>query len=442
MAFTRYTDSDIVISTNKVVTSTWTNNTNNLTIHQTSSIETSFASATSSGQFFINVFNLEPDNNDNAEVQYAVAYGNKVGSGSPDFTNDTGSFGVGASRTIYNQYRQLVFGDETQNFTFDSHTPDDIYVININRSRFKHALKPGTLNLTELYLTLHRGTKDFSFDGTSSKNDNLSISTFEIDANISPVGNNLTVNNFIDIDTPDFYTDKNGNEVPIPTPVSDDNPVGSISFGGDRKIDLFLKNDPKVRPAFHQLIEDDKRAEHCTTVQTTLLEFVQNNPGNPGSNSLLQTSQTTEEDVVAGNVIPPLPHGGGIDPFFIVERTKCFDSGPGSPTRALLGPGELSGSSAPGFIGSEIIVKNTNNYSGSQDNGYHIQLSFLDKAHALVLNIDKQTELFDGIGSRGVVLIPELTEQLVKDNVDYYLRKGGVISRKTIKAPRRPEKGR
>ena len=28
------------------------------------------------------------------------------------------------------------------------------------------------------------------------------------------------------------------------------------------------------------------------------------------------------------------------------------------------------------------------------------------------------------------------------DNVDYYLRKGGVISRKTIKAPRRPEKGR
>ncbi len=203
-----------------------------------------------------------------------------------------------------------------------------------------------------------------------------------------------------------------------------------------------MKNDPKVRPAFHQLIEDDKRAEHCTTVQTTLIEFVQNNPGNPGSNSLLQTSQTTEETILAGNIIPPLPHGGGLDPFFIVERTKCFDSGPGSPTRALLGPGELSGSSAPGFIGSEIIVKNSNNYSGSQDNGYHIQLSFLDKAHALVLNIDKQTELFDGIGSRGVVLIPELTEQLVKDNVDYYLRKGGVISRKTIKAPRRPEKGR
>ena len=76
---------------------------------------------------------------------------------------------------------------------------------------------------------------------------------------------------------------KNGNLVSIPTPISDDNPVGSISLGGDRKIDLFLKNDPKVRPAFHQLVEDDKRAEHCTTVQTTLIEFVENNPGNPGS---------------------------------------------------------------------------------------------------------------------------------------------------------------
>ena len=141
MAFTRYTDSDIVVSTNKLVTSTWTNNTNNLRINQTSSLLTSFSSATSSGQFFINVYNLEPDTNDTAEVQYALAYGNKLGSGSPDFTNDTGSFGLGASRTIYNQYRQLVFGDETQNFTFDSHTSDDIYVINVNRSRYKQIYK-------------------------------------------------------------------------------------------------------------------------------------------------------------------------------------------------------------------------------------------------------------------------------------------------------------
>jgi hypothetical protein len=146
MALTQYTEGDIVISTDKIVTSTWTNNTNNLTTAFTSSTQAVFNSPTSSGQFYLDVLQ-ELSSSNTAEIQYAVAYGNRVGSGSPDFTNDTGSFGIGASRAVYNQYRQLVFGDETQNFTFSTHTPDDIYVINVNRSRFKHSLKPGTLNL-------------------------------------------------------------------------------------------------------------------------------------------------------------------------------------------------------------------------------------------------------------------------------------------------------
>ena len=146
MALTQYTEGDIVISTDKIVTSTWTNNINNLTTAFTSSTQAVFNSPTSSGQFYLDVLQALSSSN-TAETQYAVAYGNRVGSGSPDFTNDTGSFGIGASRSVYNQYRQLVFGDETQNFTFSTHTPDDIYVINVNRSRFKHSLKPGTLNL-------------------------------------------------------------------------------------------------------------------------------------------------------------------------------------------------------------------------------------------------------------------------------------------------------
>ena len=142
----RYSDGDIVVSTDKLTTSTWSDNTNNLQVAFTSSL-TNYSSNTASGQFFIEVFNKEATDL-TSQVQYAVAYGNRVGSGSPDFTNDIGSFGFGASRVIYNQYRQLVFGDETQNFTFDKHTPNDIYVININRGRYKNNLKPGTLNLT------------------------------------------------------------------------------------------------------------------------------------------------------------------------------------------------------------------------------------------------------------------------------------------------------
>ena len=135
--YTRFGDNDIVTrQAQELVTSTWTNNTNNLQVAFTASSQADFTTATSSGQFFIEVFNKVATDL-TSQVQYAVAYGNRVGSGSPDFTNDIGSFGIGASIVIYNQYRQLVFGDETQNFTFSKHTPNDIYVNNDERDRIK-----------------------------------------------------------------------------------------------------------------------------------------------------------------------------------------------------------------------------------------------------------------------------------------------------------------
>jgi hypothetical protein len=145
--YTRFGDNDIVTrQAQELVTSTWTNNTNNLQVAHTSSTQADFGSATSSGQFFIEVRNLE-SSNASSEVQYALAYGHKAGSGSLDFTNDTGSFGVGASKVIYNQYRQLHYNNDTTNFKFGNHTPDDIFVINIERSRYKQRLTLGSLNL-------------------------------------------------------------------------------------------------------------------------------------------------------------------------------------------------------------------------------------------------------------------------------------------------------
>ena len=145
--YTRFGENDIVTrQAQELVTSTWTNNTNNLQVAHTASSQADFTTATSSGQFFIEVFN-EVTSSTSAEVQYALAYGNRLGSGSPDFTNDTGSFGLGASRVIYNQYRQLHYNDDTTNFMFGTHIPDHIYVININRSRYKQRLTLGSLNL-------------------------------------------------------------------------------------------------------------------------------------------------------------------------------------------------------------------------------------------------------------------------------------------------------
>ena len=142
----RYGEGDVVMSTDKVVTSTWSDNTNNLTTFFTSSIQATQTDPNSQGNFFINAYHKATSSVD-AEVQFSVGYGHKEGSGSKDFTNDSGSFGFSATKVIYNQYRQLVYGDETQNFTFSTHTPDDIYFINVNRSRYRHNLKPGSLNL-------------------------------------------------------------------------------------------------------------------------------------------------------------------------------------------------------------------------------------------------------------------------------------------------------
>ena len=72
---------------------------------------------------------------------------------------------------------------------------------------------------------------------------------------------------------------------------------------------------------------------------------------------------------------------------------------------------------------------NSDNFSGS----FQYQLSFLDKDHTLIADIDKNTELFDGLGAAGAVLIPEHTHPAVKINLFYYLNKAGLINRTTVK---------
>ena len=149
MSFVTFGSNDKRVLTETLTTSTWTNNQNSLTLHVTgtygTSAEQNYTSPTSSANFYLNVYNTSSDST--GEIQYTVSYGNRVGSGSPDFTNDTGSMGIGASKVVYSQYRNLVFGNDTSNFVFGTHTPEDIYVINLQRGRLRNNLKPGSLNL-------------------------------------------------------------------------------------------------------------------------------------------------------------------------------------------------------------------------------------------------------------------------------------------------------
>ena len=143
MSLTLFSPGDKVISTDRIVTSTWSNNQNNFQAQFTSSTQANFSSPTSSGQFFVELFNQPTDNlTGSVEVQCSIAYGHRMGSGSPAFTDSSGSLGIGASKVIYGQYQQLVYNDETTFFSFNNHTPDHIYVVNVNRARYKHNGKP------------------------------------------------------------------------------------------------------------------------------------------------------------------------------------------------------------------------------------------------------------------------------------------------------------
>tara|TARA_Y100000004_G_scaffold193065_1_gene254826 strand:+ start:2019 stop:3092 length:1074 start_codon:yes stop_codon:yes gene_type:complete len=142
----RYNSEDIVIDTKRISTSTWADNTNNLGVAHTSSMQADQTLPSSQGNFFIDVYNMHTGSI-SASKEYSIAYGHRDGSGSLDFTNDEGSFGYSATRWNYSHYRQLVYGDELQEFNFNGFVPKDIWVINIERRNYKQNLKPGTLNM-------------------------------------------------------------------------------------------------------------------------------------------------------------------------------------------------------------------------------------------------------------------------------------------------------
>ena len=139
MSFVSLNTSDFVVSADSITSTLWTGGVPTLNNFFTSS-------ATSSFNFFLDVFQTSSVRSD-AEVQFSIAYGEVEGSGSAPFNNlVTGS---SPSKVSYGQYRTLVNGDENTNFSFGTGNTDsrDIYVLNINRARYKEKIFPGTFNL-------------------------------------------------------------------------------------------------------------------------------------------------------------------------------------------------------------------------------------------------------------------------------------------------------
>ena len=148
MSFTQLNPSDFVVSNDSVTAPAWSSNVPVLaTFYTASTVPTSTISA---GAYYLNVYQQTYGSN-GAAVQFAIAYGNIFGSGSPWLNSLVP--GVSPSLTTYNQYQTLVYGPEvtgSQGFNFGGATQrsQGIWVLNIERNRYKQSLMPGTFNLT------------------------------------------------------------------------------------------------------------------------------------------------------------------------------------------------------------------------------------------------------------------------------------------------------
>ncbi len=91
-------------------------------------------------------------------------------SGSALINNNVPTGGYTPSRVVYGEYRNLVYGTETANFSFDNSatTASQIFVLNFARNRYKESLQPGSFNLalksgsSIIYLTDDSGTTNLT----------------------------------------------------------------------------------------------------------------------------------------------------------------------------------------------------------------------------------------------------------------------------------------
>ena len=133
MSFSRYNPEDSVISSETVVRGLWSGDLIELSTFVTQSTPT---------EYYVDVYK-----DATSTVQFSIQYGNISGSGSlpinPAVSSST------PSRIVYGEYRNLVYGTETVDFSFNSDVTSskDIFVINMARNRYKESLLPGSFSL-------------------------------------------------------------------------------------------------------------------------------------------------------------------------------------------------------------------------------------------------------------------------------------------------------
>ena len=136
---------DLVLSADATVAPLWSDYNTTLTTFFTSSTQI----ASNQSQYYYTIYNKNPDSASvsNEQVQFYIAYGNKDGGGGTWYNILVEDYSP--TKTIYGQYRSLLYGDENADFIFgSSYTSSEFYAINIERSRYKEKLLPSSFELT------------------------------------------------------------------------------------------------------------------------------------------------------------------------------------------------------------------------------------------------------------------------------------------------------
>lgn len=143
--YSRFTPDDIVEANPTVVTTgMWSND--------TGSIESQLYVDNRNGgqlavskEYYFDAYSQEPATNTLAEVQFSIAYGHINGGGAPSLVvNEQATL---PTKAVYSQYRNLLLDPSDTKFSFQGVESDHIYVINLQRARFKEQLDPGNWEL-------------------------------------------------------------------------------------------------------------------------------------------------------------------------------------------------------------------------------------------------------------------------------------------------------
>ena len=252
---------------------------------------------------------------------------------------------------------------------------------------------------TELHVTFLQGVKDFSisvsgsgvvgaYQYNQSANDERSIGTFEVDQNQSALDIGDHCHSFLPQNHElTFKGSGDGRFMPVGDTFLDEVQNSFLEYTGST---------PLTHEESLALAADDRAYEGC----------VQEGEA-PQSYARLQLGINLNKI----DLVPIFMQGGALGPVGHLNDN--------SSSKTNYNKSQSGSMTADNYYGGYV------NSAGSSSLDW--QLSFLDKDHTIIADVNKDEELFDGIGTKGVAIIPGNSHEKINQNLYIYLKKAGLI---------------